>query len=182
MLQWGRVVADAEGDHALPSVNVADGFNGAASLPTRKASVSVVSTCRPLSFNGAASLPTRKASVAHPGQQQPSASMGPRRCRRGRLRPSGRTCADSGRFNGAASLPTRKAEMAAKLAGVSAKLQWGRVVADAEGGCRPRRYFLTRMRFNGAASLPTRKGCRRCRPWSRSRSFNGAASLPTRKA
>ncbi len=103
-------------------------------------------------------MPTRKAvggvvavRVLH------LASMGPRRCRRGRAIDDaakrkhearlqwGRVVADAeGRlvarpmpdaqsFNGAASLPTRKDDLGHVVARHAWELQWGRVVADAEG-------------------------------------------------
>ncbi len=107
-LQWGRVVADAEGRR---------------SGPRREAA-----TC----FNGAASLPTRKGPRPDPRRRRPDASMGPRRCRRGReVGHAGRLGQQDG-FNGAASLPTRKV----RRSGTKAMLK---------------------LSFNGAASLPTRK-------------------------
>ncbi len=133
VLQWGRVVADAEGGLVMSAGNsLGSGFNGAASLPTRKATMD-------------------PAEVAALG-----ASMGPRRCRRGR--------------SGVARQPEDSTD----------ELQWGRVVADAEGS------FATRARsswacFNGAASLPTRKDDSSAGVLPRASRFNGAASLPTRK-
>ncbi len=60
-------------------------FNGAASLPTRKARTGAVLPAMRSCFNGAASLPTRKAARRKPlATAIECASMGPRRCRRGR--------------------------------------------------------------------------------------------------
>ncbi len=90
-LQWGRVVADAEG-----------------SSPRSRAE-------RAWRFNGAASLPTRKGRHRSPSSWRRS------------------------RFNGAASLPTRKDRIAIVTSTQRTTLQWGRVVADAEGAARMRR-------------------------------------------
>ncbi len=183
-LQWGRVVADAEGrrdqdgkhgEHASmgprrcrrgrrkstarPRRPPGRGFNGAASLPTRKDDAAASQDVLPWEcFNGAASLPTRKdAALQHANTVTP-ASMGPRRCRRGRGLASCCSTRCATCFNGAASLPTRKAG----------------------GGRGP------------SGSTPASMGPRRCRRgrgrgWGvqvggEPRGFNGAASLPTRKA
>ncbi len=154
-LQWGRVVADAEGCecpsrarrssdasmgprrcrrgryHDIGSTRYAvPGFNGAASLPTRKGVTRRMRGPLALRFNGAASLPTRKVGSYLQGPTPPPASMGPRRCRRGR------------RAEGGAKHSAHKV------------LQWGRVVADAEGGATHRHDAARR-----AASM----GPRRCR-------------------
>ncbi len=136
-LQWGRVVADAEGEVAQPSRRLGGRFNGAASLPTRKAKqidaldntdrlqwgrvVADAEGATPTSapatsgrFNGAASLPTRKELRRRHRRHVRRASMGPRRCRRGR----------------AGTRDTQHQR---------GRLQWGRVVADAEGAQPHRR-------------------------------------------
>ncbi len=141
VLQWGRVVADAEGRPRRGRTRGRRcGFNGAASLPTRKATTRANSPTSPTCFNGAASLPTRKAAcddaetdltyTASMGPrrcrrgrpprharalQRDPASMGPRRCRRGRRRSTQPMPWPSSSFNGAASLPTRKAAEVAAL-------------------------------------------------------------------
>ncbi len=162
LLQWGRVVADAEG-RACSSTTTAPArsFNGAASLPTRKACPEL-DPARPLGcFNGAASLPTRK--VDHAAQRRGHrgrASMGPRRCRRGRQPAPGvrgvrRVALQWGRVVADAEggpIARRRCE--------HDRLQWGRVVADAEGSrpsCRPRRR---------SASMGPRR-CRRGRTFRR---------------
>ncbi len=66
-------------------------------------------------------------------------------------------------------MPTRKAAESINVPSVLVSLlQWGRVVADAEGVCGRRRHAVTGGGFNGAASLPTRKGGTRrgCPPGS----------------
>ncbi len=135
-LQWGRVVADAEGGkelHICLSVRSLQWGRVVADAEGRRRRSST--SARPSSFNGAASLPTRKATAA---PRAPDRST-------------------SG-FNGAASLPTRKAFAHATHSAYWLGLQWGRVVADAEGrnGTPPDRHPPSG--FNGAASLPTRKG------------------------
>ncbi len=204
-LQWGRVVADAEGIR----LRLTGGQPNRASMGPRR--------CR-RGRGGSSGLP----------EPQGDASMGPRRCRRGRCRRTSRGPSSSGSFNGAASLPTRKGARTAPECRPFRPLQWGRVVADAEGGWRrtvpvPHTWLqwgrvvadaeggapstsgpCHRTGLNGAASLPTRKvdgwrtlgtfsalqwgrvvadaegsrvGVRRTQPIR----FNGAASLPTRK-
>ncbi len=79
-------------------------------------------------------MPTRKGGAelhGHHGDRR--ASMGPRRCRRGREFATAACRSKNSRFNGAASLPTRKVE-------------------PGHDGA------LLTAGFNGAASLPTRKG------------------------
>ncbi len=184
MLQWGRVVADAEGCRPRSTTRSRhSSFNGAASLPTRKAAAP---TPRPGTGCRASMGPRRcrrgrtaRAAVLSVALHR--ASMGPRRCRRGRHEPSG------------ARTATTRA------------LQWGRVVADAEGttsssscpdpvgsaSMGPRRCRRGRPRGVTRAhrALPASMGPRRCRRGRRARrrrcgraidSFNGAASLPTR--
>ncbi len=200
-------------------------------------------------------MPTRKGSVGERVGSEPRASMGPRRCRRGRRTSAGSPTRCAGCFNGAASLPTRKvAEQRDATSGAYGasmgprrcrrgrrsaaldggldlalasmgprrcrrgrtlgpaprteapqKLQWGRVVADAEGRVHrddrrhedpdasmgPRRCRRGRGLARCLAALCTLasmgpRRCRRGRPsaWKSGTfdaSFNGAASLPTRK-
>ncbi len=54
-------------------------------------------------------------------------------------------------------MPTRKVTIATHNVVGLMLLQWGRVVADAEGLPASTSASSTRSRFNGAASLPTRK-------------------------
>ncbi len=166
LLQWGRVVADAEGSRGPRR----RGSRCTASMGPRR--------CRrgrstdhelhrrgDLRFNGAASLPTRKGRrrlyAASRGRQ---ASMGPRRCRRGRDHPR----AERGHHRHASMGPRRCRRGRSRRPGprrtTRRKLQWGRVVADAEGcsSCRPGHHGA--WGFNGAASLPTRKAASPWRP------------------
>ncbi len=133
VLQWGRVVADAEGRVGGPCTAAMS-----ASMGPRR--------CR----RG------RPPKVIDPRAQRVIASMGPRRCRRGREDP--------------------RAQLLARYA----RLQWGRVVADAEGPDR----VLSRL-LAGASMGPRRCRRGRCagngRPPRAGACFNGAASLPTRK-
>ncbi len=226
-LQWGRVVADAEGSSPVRSRSRSTSasmgprrcrrgrvpsststataprrFNGAASLPTRKAlgydEVDEV-TGR---FNGAASLPTRKGATRCPARRPGSRFNGAASLPTRKGRESRREHAAQRRFNGAASLPTRKGPRScATRSGSSSlqwgrvvadaegpyargwssqtmpQLQWGRVVADAEGGLCDTLHPEAIRRFNGAASLPTRKGGRR----QRTRQPCGLASMGPRR-
>ncbi len=110
-------------------------FNGAASLPTRKGPRRArASTCRWARFNGAASLPTRKDRLLDHRRARRRASMGPRRCRRGR-RPAS---AGAGARRAASMGPRRCRRGRIYVSGgvifeLQDALQWGRVVADAEG-------------------------------------------------
>ncbi len=113
---------------------------------------------REAGFNGAASLPTRKGDEAPRGPVRQGASMGPRRCRRGRtnffkaasmrsLLQWGRVVADAEGSGPLAvdRVPQRRASMGprrcrrgrapstSRQASSRRALQWGRVVADAEG-------------------------------------------------
>ncbi len=102
-------------------------------MPTRKAVIpGWISSARTASMGPRRcrrGRPTRRPS----SPSRASASMGPRRCRRGRASAAFSVFSMKSSFNGAASLPTRKAARVRPRPSPRARLQWGRVVADAEG-------------------------------------------------
>ena len=204
-LQWGRVLWDAESDPAaggprppnrasmgprlvgrgkvgLGGPRLAErSFNGAASCGTRKGCNPFVPAMDRGCFNGAASCGTRKGSVGRRCRSRRCGFNGAASCgtRKGAVAPWPATPVAC--FNGAASCGTRKDGGGPTGPGLSAGLQWGRVLWDAER-TRGRRSWPRRSPgFNGAASCGTRKAWDRSCMSSTQRCFNGAASCGTRK-
>ncbi len=157
VLQWGRVVADAEGLYVYELPSDGTSFNGAASLPTRKVKHPSPTFC-------AAVLQWGRVVADAEGANRVRALV------RAIWLQWGRVVADAEGAGSMGGTSTGQSELqwgrvVADAEGTKAlgllhktiRLQWGRVVADAEG--RPpggvRDPFPG---FNGAASLPTRKG------------------------
>ena len=88
----------------------------------------------PWSFNGAATFPSRMRTTREPPDRPYSASMGPRRFRRGCAR----------------RIVARERHLR--------ELQWGRDVSVADASLLPLCY-LKLKRFNGAATFPSRMRC-----------------------
>ncbi len=161
-LQWGRVVADAEGlrPHYVR-------FTTKASMGPRRCRrgrarlvPSCVVSCVRLQWGRVVA----DAEGSEPRGLEADldvASMGPRRCRRGRERDRDHARAAAPQ----ASMGPRRCRRGRSRGGCSRchdafALQWGRVVADAEGRRDPTAVAASAS-FNGAASLPTRKASAR---------------------
>ena len=131
-------------------------FNGAAFSRTRKHGNSwAIQSRKPSCFNGAAFSRTRKLSARGAQVLGDRASMGPRSHERGKFC---RTCGHSTRTH--ASMGPRSHERGKvnplKWAFPASRLQWGRVLTNAERSIRSSGPSL-RHGFNGAAFSRTRK-------------------------
>ena len=157
-LQWGRdaVVAERGGSDELKAA-LKQGFNGAATLWSRKAATTTRSARRKTASMGPRRCGRGKSEAAETRVSNSPASMGPRRCGRGKRHPN------------LSSVPAALASMGPRRCG---------------RGKRPRR---SPARTGRTASMGPRRCGRgksgRARPAATSRScFNGAATLWSRKA
>ncbi len=209
VLQWGRVCLDAEGSgRGAPSYQSV-GFNGAASVWTRKARFyagcglrirllqwgrvcldaegSTISRLSPETVQRASMGPRlfgrgRRPVGGSADRSLAGASMGPRLFGRGRAAYAARLVGALVGFNGAASVWTRKAgyDLILKVWGGNASMGPRLFGRGRSARSVPGRWQW--RGFNGAASVWTRKVDAEAGNWRHNHGFNGAASVWTRKA